>query len=141
MSQFRNQIDEIKSKIKISDIISKYAKIETKGNDHWCLCFFHKEKTPSMKINDELCSYYCFGCGAKGDLITFYTDYLNYSFGDALKELASKVGIKINYSINERELKANSKYFEIFENTSNWYHENLFLNENRDILDYLYISL
>ena len=40
-----------------------------------------------MKISDELCSYYCFGCGTKADVFTFYTDDLNYSFNDALKEL------------------------------------------------------
>ena len=97
MASFRNQIDEIKSKIKISEEISKHnIKLVQKGNDLWSLCFFHNEKTPSMKINDDLCSYYCFGCGAKGDLITFYTDYLNYSFSDALKELADKAGIKLN---------------------------------------------
>ena len=43
MSTFRNQIDEIKSKIKISDILSKHVKLEQRGNDKWCLCFFHKE--------------------------------------------------------------------------------------------------
>ena len=62
---FKDQIDEIKSNINIIDEISKHIKIITKGNDTWCLCFFHNEKTPSMKINDEKNSYYCFGCGAK----------------------------------------------------------------------------
>ena len=96
MTSLRNQIDEIKSKIKISEEISKHIQLVQKGNDLWCLCFFHKEKTPSMKINDELSSYYCFGCGAKGDLMIFYTDYLNYSFKDALDELGDKAGIKLN---------------------------------------------
>ena len=72
MTSLRNQIDEIKSKIKISEEISKHIQLVQKGNDLWSLCFFHNEKTPSMKINDELSSYYCFGCGAKGDLLTFY---------------------------------------------------------------------
>ena len=76
MDSFRNQIDEIKSKLRFSDELSKHINIVKKGNDIWCLCFFHNEKTPSMKINDDLSSYYCFGCGAKGDILSFYTDYL-----------------------------------------------------------------
>ena len=51
------------------------------------VCPFHEEKTPSCKINDDLGSYYCFGCGAKGDIFTIYTDLYNYSFPDAVKEL------------------------------------------------------
>ena len=101
MDSFRNQIDEIKSKIKLSEILSKHFKIISKGNDNWCLCFFHNEKTPSMKINDDLCSYYCFGCGAKGDVISFYTDHLKFSFADAIKDLASLAGVKLTY---EKEL-------------------------------------
>ena len=98
MSSLRDQIDEIKSKIKLSEVISKHVKIIHKGKDTWCLCFFHSEKTPSMKINEDTSSYYCFGCQARGDLISFYTDYLNYSFNDALKELADKAGVKINFT-------------------------------------------
>ena len=73
MASLRDQIDEIKSKIKFSDELSKYVNVVSKGSDLWCLCLFHNEKTPSMKINDDLSSYYCFGCGAKGDILSFYT--------------------------------------------------------------------
>ena len=52
-------------------------------------------KTPSCKINDDQGSYYCFGCGAKGDIFTIYTDLYNYSFPDAVKELAQRVGVNI----------------------------------------------
>tara|TARA_B100001123_G_C15275285_1_gene1011931 strand:+ start:137 stop:1900 length:1764 start_codon:yes stop_codon:yes gene_type:complete len=140
MSSFRNQIDEIKSKIKISEEISKHnIKLVQKGNDLWSLCFFHNEKTPSMKINDDLSSYYCFGCGAKGDLITFYTDYLNYSFSDALKELADKAGIKLNLDnrLKKFDEEKSEKINEIFELASEWFHSNLYLKENIKSLKYL----
>ena len=74
----------------------KKNKIIKKGNDYWCCCPFHEEKTPSCKINDDLGSYYCFGCGAKGDIFTIYTDLYNYNFPDAVKELAQKAGVKIS---------------------------------------------
>ena len=108
MVSLRDQVDEIKSKIRISEEISKYTKLVHKGKDLWCLCFFHKEKTPSMKINDELSSYYCFGCGAKGDLISFFTDYLKYTFKDALHELGNKAGVKINTNQNFSDTKYNT---------------------------------
>tara|TARA_Y100000590_G_scaffold235810_1_gene265572 strand:- start:976 stop:2733 length:1758 start_codon:yes stop_codon:yes gene_type:complete len=137
MSTFRNQIDEIKSKIKISDILSKHVKLEQRGNDKWCLCFFHKEKTASMKISDELCSYYCFGCGTKGDVFTFYTDYLNYSFNDALKELGKKTGVEIRYSSSNNNSENYKKLYEILDISSRWFENNLFIDENKKVLDYL----
>ena len=136
IASFKDQIEEIKSNLNISEEISKHVKIITKGNDKWSLCFFHNEKTPSMKINDEMNSYYCFGCGAKGDIISFYTDYLKYSFNDALKELANKAGIKLNYEKNFEE-NNNKINQDILEAAANWFHNNLFLEENKNILFYL----
>ena len=139
MVSLRDQVDEIKSKIRISEEISKYTKLVHKGKDLWCLCFFHKEKTPSMKINDELSSYYCFGCGAKGDLISFFTDYLKYTFKDALHELGNKAGVKINTNQNFSDTKynTNEKIFEILTISSDWFQKNLFLKENINCLEYL----
>ena len=73
-----------------SDVNPNLAKIIKKGKDIWCCCPFHNEKTPSCKINDEQGSFYCFGCGAKGDIFTIYQDLFNYTFVDAVKELANK---------------------------------------------------
>ena len=90
-------LDNIKSKILISQELEKKTKVVKKGKDLWCCCPFHSEKTPSCKINDDQGSFYCFGCGAKGDIFTIYQDLFNYTFLDAVKELANKVGIKINF--------------------------------------------
>ena len=95
MSFSKIDLEKIKNKILLSSEIEKKIKLKKKGNDYWCCCPFHKEKTPSFKINDDQGSFYCFGCGAKGDIFTLYTDLYNYSFQDAVKELAHKVGIKI----------------------------------------------
>ena len=76
MSFSKNDLELIKSKILLSQEIEKKTKVIKKGKDSWCCCPFHDEKTPSCKINDDLGSYYCFGCGAKGDIFTIYTEPL-----------------------------------------------------------------
>ena len=73
-------LETIKSKIQLSSEIEKKTKVIKKGKDFWCCCLFHNEKTPSCKINNDLGSYYCFGCGVKGDIFTLYTDLYNYTF-------------------------------------------------------------
>ena len=70
MSFSKYDLDTIKSKIQLSTEIEKKVKIIKKGNDYWCCCPFHNEKTPSCKINDDQGTYYCFGCGARGDIFT-----------------------------------------------------------------------
>ena len=128
MSFTKNDLEAIKSKIQLSSEIEKKVKVIRKGNDYWCCCPFHEEKTPSCKINDNLGSYYCFGCGAKGDIFTIYTDLYNYSFPDAVKELANKVGIRII----EKNIKHNKEYeniFKILEVSTKWFENNLFYND------------
>ena len=128
MSFTKNDLEAIKSKIQLSTEIEKKVKVIKKGNDYWCCCPFHEEKTPSCKINDNLGSYYCFGCGAKGDIFTIYTELYNYSFPDAVKELANKVGIRIV----EKNTKQNLEYesiFKIIEISTKWFEKNLLDND------------
>ena len=124
MSFSKNDLEIIKSKIQLSSEIEKKSKLIKKGSDYWCCCPFHEEKTPSCKINDDLGSYYCFGCGAKGDIFTIYTELYNYSFPDAVKELASRVGIKINEN-NPNQKKENENIFKILEMSTTWFEDNL----------------
>ena len=88
--------------------IEKKTRLVKKGKDFWCCCLFHQEKTPSMKINNEFGSFYCFGCGAKGDVFTIYTDLYNYAFHDAVKELAQKIGIALPKKNYEQFFKINN---------------------------------
>ncbi len=82
-------IRELKSKITLSDLLSRYIKIHHKGGKKLACCPFHKEKTPSFTIADDKGVYHCFGCGAHGDGISFLQEYLTISFIDALKELCA----------------------------------------------------
>ena len=136
MSFSKFDIEQIKNKIILSSEIEKKTNLTKKGQEHWCCCLFHEEKTPSMKINDELGSFYCFGCGAKGDIFTIYTDIYNFNFQDAVYELASKTGI----NIEKKTFKLEKNYNiirEILQTTLEWYKENLKLPEAAFCREYI----
>ena len=124
MSFSKIDLDNIKSKISIRSELEKKTKLIQKGKDYWCCCPFHEEKTPSCKINDDYGSFYCFGCGAKGDIFTIYTDLYNYNFIDAVKELSQRAGVKINFE-NDKTYKNKNKIEEILELSCLWFQENL----------------
>ncbi len=130
MSFSKNDLELIKSKILLSQEIEKKTKVIKKGKDSWCCCPFHDEKTPSCKINDDLGSYYCFGCGAKGDIFTIYTELYNFSFPEAVKELAQRVGIRIHDNFDSNINKKNDKIYKILEISTKWFQDNLQSNKN-----------
>ncbi len=134
MSFTKHDLENIKSKIKLSTEIEKKTRVIKKGKDQWCCCLFHEEKTPSCKINDELGSYYCFGCGSKGDIFTIYTELYNFKFTDAVKELAQKAGIRITSNTFQKNIR-NETIFKILENAATWFEKNL--KENKEIQKYL----
>ena len=125
MSFSKNDLELIKSKILLSQEIEKKTKVIKKGKDSWCCCPFHDEKTPSCKINDDLGSYYCFGCGAKGDIFTIYTELYNFSFPEAVKELAQRAGIRIVDNFDSNINKKNDKIYKILEISTKWFQDNL----------------
>ena len=124
MAFSKYDLDAIKSKLSLSREIEKKTNVIKKGKDNWCCCLFHDEKTPSFKINDDLGSYYCFGCGAKGDIFSLYTDLYNYSFLDAVKELSQKAGININFQDNQSSSQ-NNNIDKILELSTKWFEDNL----------------
>ena len=131
MSFTKNDLDNIKSKVSIKGELEKKTKLIQKGRDFWCCCPFHEEKTPSCKINEDLGSFYCFGCGAKGDIFTIYTDLYNYNFIDAVKELSQRSGVNINF---EEKYKSKDENIteEILKLTTLWFQDNL-INSNKNI--------
>ncbi|MDA9628897.1 DNA primase, partial [Pelagibacteraceae bacterium] len=131
----KTDLDNIKSKILISSELEKKTKIIKKGKDVWCCCPFHNEKTPSCKINDDLGSFYCFGCGAKGDIFTIYQDLFNYTFLDAVKELSERAGVKINFD-KKSDFKKNDNILNILEIATKWFEQNL-NTENNECQKYL----
>ena len=99
-------IEEVRMKNDIVDVISQYVKLTRRGSTYFGLCPFHNEKTPSFSVTPSKQMYYCFGCGAGGNVYNFVMEYENYSFGEALSHLADRAGVelpKIEYSREARE--------------------------------------
>ena len=88
-------IEEVRMKNDIVDVISGYVKLQKKGSNYFGLCPFHNEKSPSFSVSPAKQMYYCFGCGAGGNVLTFVMEYENYSFSEALKVLADRSGVKL----------------------------------------------
>ena len=104
-------IEEVRQKNDIVDVVSQYVKLTRKGSSYFGLCPFHNEKTPSFSVTPGKQMYYCFGCGAGGNVFNFIMEYENYTFGEALKHLAERAGVElpqIEYSKEVQE-KARQK--------------------------------
>ena len=99
-------IEEIRLKNDIVDVISGYVRLQKKGSSYFGLCPFHNEKSPSFSVSRSKQMYYCFGCGAGGNVFTFIMEYENYSFPEAVKFLADRAGVdlpEIEYSREAKE--------------------------------------
>ena len=90
-----NQVDEIKQKLNIVDVINRYVPLKKRGRTHMACCPFHGEKTPSFTVSEELQIFKCFGCGKAGDVFTFLEEYEKIDFREALEELAKLAGITL----------------------------------------------
>lgn len=88
-------IEDVRMRNDIVEVISGYVKLQKKGSSYFGLCPFHNEKSSSFSVSPGKQMYYCFGCGAGGNVITFIMEYENYSFGEALQFLADRVGITL----------------------------------------------
>lgn len=78
-------VEEIRERNDIVEVIGTYVKLQKKGSSYFGLCPFHNEKSPSFSVSPDKQMYYCFGCGAGGNVFTFIMEYENYSFPEALK--------------------------------------------------------
>ena len=72
-------IEEVRSRNDIVDVISGYVRLQKKGSSYFGLCPFHNEKSPSFSVSRQKQMYYCFGCGAGGNVFTFLMEYENFS--------------------------------------------------------------
>ena len=98
-------IEEIRSKNDIVDVISGYVRLQKKGSSYFGLCPFHNEKSPSFSVSRQKQMFYCFGCGAGGNVFTFLMEYENYSFLEALKFLAERAGVDLPEMEYSKEAK------------------------------------
>lgn len=92
-----DQIEEIKAKIDIVELVGSYVNLKQAGRNFKGLCPFHQEKTPSFMVNPELQIYKCFGCGKGGDAISFIQEVEGVEFREALEMLAEKAGVVLKF--------------------------------------------
>ena len=98
-------VEEVRMKNDIVDVVSGYVRLQKKGSSYFGLCPFHNEKSPSFSVSPGKQMYYCFGCGAGGNVFTFVMNYENYTFGEAIKMLADRAGVNLPEVEYSEEMK------------------------------------
>ncbi len=122
-------IEEVRSKNDIVDVISGYVRLQKKGSSYFGLCPFHNEKSPSFSVSRQKQMYYCFGCGAGGNVFTFLMEYENFSFLEALKVLADRAGVELPEMEYSKEAKERADL------------KNVLLEINKLAAQYYYVQL
>ena len=134
-------IEEVRQKNDIVDVLSGYVKLQKKGSSYFGLCPFHNEKSPSFSVSRQKQMYYCFGCGAGGNVFTFLMEYENYSFPEAVKVLADRAGVdlpEIEYSKEARErADLKSTLLEINKFAAKYFYAQLKTEQGRTAYTYL----
>lgn len=98
-------IEEVRTRNDIVEVISGYVRLQKKGSNYFGLCPFHNEKSPSFSVSSGKQMYYCFGCGAGGNVITFLMEYENQTFPEAVRTLAQRAGIALPEADDSKEAR------------------------------------
>ena len=133
-------IEEVRNKNDIVDVISSYVKIQKKGSSYFGLCPFHNEKSPSFSVSGHKQIYYCFGCGAGGNVIRFIMNYENYTFQEAVKYLAERAGValpEVEFSEEARQKQSKrDKLLEINKEAARYFYYQLRTDRGKQGRDY-----
>ena len=134
-------IEEVRAKNDILDVISSYVTLKRKGASYFGLCPFHNEKTGSFSVSRSKQMYYCFGCGAGGNVISFIMQYENLTFPEAVRFLAGRAGVTLpERPYSEEEKKAQdlkSQLLEIHKAAATHYYQLLHTREGERAYRYL----
>lgn len=134
-------IEEVRERNDIVDVISSYVKLKRSGSNYVGLCPFHNEKTPSFSVSGNKQMYYCFGCGAGGNVFTFIMEYENFTFVEAVKYLAERSGIDLpneeTSSEVRREADLKTRLYEINKVAANYFYFQLKTEQGQKAYEYL----
>lgn len=134
-------IEEVRSANDIVDVVSGYVRLQKKGSTHFGLCPFHNEKSPSFSVSAGKQMYYCFGCGAGGNVITFLMQYESYTFPEALEALADKAGMELpKQEMSDRarrEADKRTRILEINRVAAKYFYAQLRMEQGKIGMDYL----
>ena len=121
-------LDLLRSRLSLAEVVGAKVKLVRKGRVFKGLCPFHQEKTPSFTVDEERASYHCFGCGAHGDGIRFLMEAQNYTFIEAVRELAGRVGLPLPMTSMSQEAVPSEDMGPLkaaLQEASQWFQRNL----------------
>lgn len=131
-------ISELKARNDIEEVISSYVNVKRRGRNLVGLCPFHSEKTPSFTVYPDSQSFYCFGCGAGGDVVTFVKKIENLDYIEAVKSLAQRAGLAMpEDGYDDSYAKLKTRVLEINRETARFYHQCLISPVGKKALEYL----
>ncbi len=125
----REYIDEVVRRSDITEVVSSYVQLRHRGRTHTGLCPFHSEKTPSFVVYPETQSFYCFGCGAGGDVITFVRKINNLDYVEAVKMLAGRAGMPMPEE-DDKAGRLRSRVLAINKEAARFFYEQLNAENN-----------
>lgn len=133
-------LDDLRARLRLSDIVGRRVRLQRHGREFLGLCPFHKEKTPSFTVNDQKGFFHCFGCGAHGSLFDFVMQTENLGFVDAVAALAAEAGLRLPERSPEAEAQERRRHSleEAVAAAAAWYEQCLRLPDGQAALDYLH---
>ncbi len=133
-------IEEVRSRNDIVDVISQYVHLQKKGSSYFGLCPFHNEKTGSFSVTPSKQMYYCFGCGAGGNVFTFLMEYENFTFSEAMESLADRAGLELPKQEMTGKARAEAdkrnQLFEINKEAAKYFYSLLRNDKGKLAMDY-----
>ena len=136
----REYLDEIKLRLKVSQVVGKTVQLKKRGKEFIGLSPFKNEKSPSFTVNDEKEFYHCFSSGEHGNIFDFLMKTKSIGFGEAVRALASEAGMQ-PYRFSNFDQKKDQRfqtYKNIFRDYSNYFHQQLFNSKNKEAKEYLF---
>ena len=135
-------LDELRSRVRLEEVVSEYVPLKQKGRRYWGCCPFHNEKTPSFSVDTASQLYYCFGCHKGGTVIQFVMEIDRMDFMEAVKILAERAHMELpqgtNEAANRRAADERERIFEANTLAARFFHSNLFTPDGAEALNYLY---
>ncbi len=139
MARFSDDfIQQLRDNNDIESVIGSYIDLKRRGKNLVGLCPFHNEKTPSFTVYPDTASYYCFGCGAGGEVINFIRNIENLDFTEAVKLLADRAGLQLPQdNFDDSAAKLRRRIYEANREAARFFHETLFTEQGKQQLAYL----
>lgn len=133
-------IERVRSSNDIVDVVGGYVKLQKKGSTYFGLCPFHNEKTGSFSVSPQKQMFYCFGCGAGGNVLTFVMKYENFSFQEAMQTLADRAGIELPKSemtsAQKKEADKRTRLLEINKEAAKYFYSLLYSERGKKAYEY-----